>query len=191
MLWGGVIIAYLYFLNPFHNSNEISKNFWFLHFILMSVLPIITFYFQMRQSKRKLFLQENEIILKENERIIEKIDLKSIQNIKRTFNDYYIKNQEIEDWSIIFVVLFLPLNLPIHLINKFLFHVFKDGFKSYKFFDSFIVFDKHKAFINILPNTKSEYKDVIEYFSRRIGFQIQNSEIFFKLNYGNEKGANK
>ena len=70
VLWGGVIIAYLYFLNPFHNSNEISKNFWFLHFILMSVLPIITFYFQMRQSKRKLFLQENEIILKENERII-------------------------------------------------------------------------------------------------------------------------
>ncbi|MDD4855915.1 MAG: hypothetical protein PHQ22_10160 [Sulfuricurvum sp.] len=191
VIWGGAIIAYLYLVNPFHNSNEVSKRFWLLHFIIMSVLPIITFYFQMRKSKRKLFLQENEIVFKENEKIIEKIDLKNVQSIKRTFNDYYMKNQDIEDWSIVFVVLFLPFNLPIQLINKFLFHVFKDGILSYRFFDSFIVFDKNQAFINILPNTRSEYKHVVQYFGKRLGFQTENAEIFFKLNYGNEKGANK
>lgn len=191
VIWGGAIIAYFYFLNPFHNTNEVSKHFWIIHFLVASALPIVTFYFQMKKSKRVIIFSKNEIIFKEDSKIIEKIELKEIQSIKRTFNNYYVKNQEIEDWSIIFVILFLPFNLPIQLINKFLFHVFKGGFSSYKFFDSIIIFSLDDAFINILPNTKSEYDSVAEYFSRQLGFDLEHVEIFFKLNYGNEKGANK
>lgn len=190
VIWGGAIIAYFYFLNPFHNTNEVSKHFWLIHFLVASALPIVTFYFQMKKSKRVIIFNKNEIIFKENSKIIETIEVKKIELIKRTFNNYYVKNQEIEDWSIIFVILFLPFNLPIQLINKFLFHVFKGGFSSYKLFDAIIVFSVNDAFINILPNTKSEYDSVAEYFSRQLGFHIEHAEIFFKLNYGNEKFKN-
>lgn len=190
VIWGGIIIAYLYIMNPFGNTNHISKDFWFMHFIVMSGLPIITFYFQMKKSKRTIVLNENDILFKENETLLERIELKNIESIHRTFNDYYRKNQEVEDWSVILIFVFLPINLSIHLINKFLFHLYKSRLRNYKFFDSIIIFDNEGRFINIMPNTKSEYEQVIEYLSHRLDFHIENAEIFFKLNYGNEKGAN-
>lgn len=186
VLWGGVLITYFYIFNPFHNSNEISKNYWYLHFILMSLLPTITFYIQNKKSKRKILLQEKDILFIENEVIIEKLLLNEIKSVKKTFNDYYKKNQEIEDWSIVFAFLFLPFNLPIQLINKFLFHTFKNGISSYKFFDSIILFDINDKFINILPTTLGEYELINDYFRKKIGLDTKTLNVYFKINYGNE-----
>jgi len=191
VIWGGIIIAYFYIMNPFDNSNNISKDFWFLHFLVMSALPIITFYFQMKKSKRTIILNENQIFFKENETVLEQIELKHIDSIHRTFNDYYIKNQEVEDWSVILILVFLPINLAIHLINKFLFHLYKSGLKNYKFFDSIIIFDDEGRFINIMPTTAYEYELITEYFRKNLNSNIHTAEIFFKFNYGNEKGANR
>lgn len=191
VIWGGIIIAYMYLINPFGNTNHISKNFWFMHFIVMSALPIITFYFQMKKSKRSIILNENDILFKENETVLERIELKNIESIHRTFNDYYRKNQEVEDWSVILIFAFLPINLTIHLINKFLFHLYKNGLKNYKFFDSIIIFDDKSQFINIMPTTAYEYELIKEYFRKKLNYHIPTAKIFFKINYGNEQGANK
>ncbi len=187
LIVGAFVVLYFYFINPFGAHNEISRNYFFTHAIFIVMIPGLVYYFQIKKAKRKIILTSKSIIFKEGDNTIENIEVNSIKSVQRTFNDYYIKNQKAGELESLFIFVFLIFNLPIQLMNKFLFHLFKDGIKSYKFFDSIIIFDDKENFINILPTTNQEWNEIEIYVKNKFNVDLKNSELFFKFNYGNEE----
>lgn len=188
LIVGAVVVLYFYFINPFGAHNEVSRNYFFIHAVFVVIVPGLVYYFQIKKAKRKIILTSDKIIFKEEEDVIESIEVNNIKSIQRTFNDYYMKNQKAKELESLFILFFLPLNLPIQLINKFLFHLFKDGFQSYKLFDSIIIFDNEESFINILPTTNKEYKEIETYILNKNCVDLKNSKLFFKFNYDYKEG---
>jgi len=187
LIVGAVVILYFYFINPFGAHNEISRNYFFTHAVFIIMIPGLVYYFQIKKAKRKIILTNENIVFKEEDNVIENIEVKNIKSVQRTFNDYYMKNQKAGELESLFIFAFLIFNLPIQLMNKFLFHLFKDGLKSYKLFDSIIIFDKENNFINILPTTNQEWSEIEFYIMNKLSVDLKNSELFFKFNYGNEE----
>lgn len=184
---GAFVILYFYFINPFGAYNEISRDYFLIHAVFIVIIPGLVYYFQIKKAKRKIILTNENIVFKEEDTVIEKIEVKNIKSVQRTFNDYYMKNQKAGELEALFIFAFLIFNLPIQLMNKFLFHLFKDGIKSYKLFDSIMIFDNEKNFINILPTTNQEWNEIEIYIMKKLSVDLRNSELFFKFNYGNEE----
>jgi len=188
LIVGALVVLYFYFINPFGAHNEVSRDYFFTHAIFVVVIPGVVYYFQIKKAKRKIILTNENIIFKEGDAIITNIKVNHIESVKRTFNDYYMKNQKAGDLESLFIFAFLVFNVPILLMNKFLFHLFKGGIKSYKFFDSIIIFDDKENFINILPTTKQEWDEIEIYFNNRLKVDLKNTKLFFKFNYDYKEG---
>jgi len=184
LTFGFILVLYAYFINPLDNTNEISRNYFFMNSIGAVLIPTVIFYFQMRKSKRKIILKNNEILFMEGNELLESININNIRLIQRTFNDYYLKSQDVEGFGAIFTFLIVPIYFPLLIINKFLFHIFKNGLNNYRLFDAIIIFDNDDKFINILPTTKNERTKIINYFSEKNNINIEQSKLFYKLDYG-------
>ncbi len=178
------IVIYYYFINPHNAQNELSRKFFFMHAIFIIIIPGLLYYLKLAKSKRKIILNNNFIILKENEEILIQVDIKKIIKINKTFNDYYSKTQETEGvWALFSYCLTLVI-IPILIINKFIFHVFKGGLKSYNFYDSIIVFDNEENFINIMPILSEEHESLRKYFLYKQNIDIKEVDKFIKIEYG-------
>jgi len=86
-------------------------------------------------------------------------------------------------------LIFSPLAILTHsllIINKFIFHIYKDGIKSYRFYDAIMIFEEDK-FINILPTTLEEYKKIKEYLKLKQSVDIEKCKTFLNLSHLHEK----
>jgi hypothetical protein len=137
---------------------------------------------------RKIVLSNSSIKFLQNNRIIEEIKINDIMDVRKTYTVSCHKSQypnsDINCGSSSIFSMFLPITfvayLPI-IIFKFFFHLLKDGWKSYHFFDAIIVFSKD-GLINILPVTKNEYEEVRKYFMlKKPVFDIQNAKIYWNI----------
>jgi hypothetical protein len=132
---------------------------------------------------RKIVLSNSSIKFFQYDRIIEEIKIDELTDIRKTYSVLYHKSQHPNDihkalLPIFFFLSLLIWHLPI-VIFKFFFHLFKDGWKSYHFFDAIVVFSEEK-FINILPVTKNEYEEIREYFMlKKPVFDIRNTKIYW------------
>ena len=73
-----------------------------------------------------------------------------------------------------------PLSITIYffiLIIKIIFHFYINGFKSYRFFDSILIYDSDGNFINILPTTIEEREKIKGYFLEKLNIDVDNLEI--------------
>jgi len=188
LLEAAIIVLYFYFVNPFDAHNEISRRYFFVHAMFITIIPGLVFYFQLRKSKRQIVLDAETITFKEGETVLEEIRFDNIKTVQKTFNDYYMKSQQTEGLAVIFLVVLTPIILPLRLINKFFFHLFKGGVKSYYLFDSIIIFDHNERFINILFTGKNERQEIRNYLLQKCGIDFEQSEPFFKLNYDYKEG---
>lgn len=178
------IVLYYYFINPYSAQNELSRKFFFMHAIFIVIIPGLLYYLKLAQSKREIILNNNLIILKENKQILIQVDIKKTIKINKTFNDYYSKTQETEGIWALFSYFLAPITIPLLVVNKFIFHVFKGGFKSYTFYDSIIVFDNEENFINIMPILSEEYESLREYFLLKQNIDLKEVDEFVKVEYG-------
>lgn len=189
IVWAALLVLY-WFISDMSIINETTQRYRFFHFIGVIFIPIIFLVIQMKKQKRIIKCNNIEIAYFENEKVIERISLNNIETIQRTFNDYYIKNQQSKGLFYVIVILLSPIYLIILMINKFLFHAITDFFRSYKLFDAIIIFDKNGNFINILPTKYHEYKELETYFTEKKISDINNAMTFIKFDY-NEEGGNK
>ncbi|MDR0666944.1 MAG: hypothetical protein LBF71_06005 [Campylobacteraceae bacterium] len=127
----------------------------------------ISFFFR-GYKKRKIILSNDSIkFIKKNYtlheyKIIEKIKLNEITDIRKTYNEISHKTEMPTDLQHLFsITLFvtLPIFHPFFILIKLFFHIFKDGISSYRFFDAVMIFNNDRL-INILPTTKKEYEDI-------------------------------
>jgi hypothetical protein len=133
-------------------------------------------------------LSNNSIKFLQHNRVIEEIKIDDIMDVRKTYTVSCHKSQYPNsdiNWghSSTFFIL-LPITfvayLPI-IIFKFFFHLLKDGWKSYHFFDAIMVFNE-ESFINILPITKNEYEEIREYFMlKKPVFDIRNAKLYWNI----------
>lgn len=180
-----MIYGYIY------NPGGTSEGSLFRNMVIIIPLMMYPYYMGYLKSKgkRKIVLLNNTIRFLHEESVLEEIDIKDITNVQRTYSDLYHKSQYEGPFGKMLSYIFSPLGLLRHLIlviSKWLFHLYKDGFCSYRFYDALIVFSGEK-FINVLPSTLREYGEVSEYFKVKKGTSVEDCEIFFEYSHLHEK----
>jgi len=175
------LVILIYIFNPGGTS---SQSLSFNVFVIIPILmfPYIYGYIKTKK-KRKVKLIHNEIILLHDDITLEKIKLNDITEIRKTFTDLYHKSQYPNEFGKLMSYILFPIAIYMNislLINKLLFHIYKDGYKSYHFYDAIIIFADNR-FINILPTTQDEYNEVKKYFYTKKQINIDMSKVFFNF----------
>lgn len=187
-------VSIWFFGTYFSSSTEHSTHamYWLAHFAGYSFIPAVVFYFYFRKSRRKVLLKNNVLMYQEDTKVLEMITFDEIHDIRRTFNDYYRKEQNINpDYTIrIFLGrLISPIEYLILLVNKVLFHMVKNGLSAYKLFDAILIMTADGRVINILPTNNDEYKSVRNYFLEKKSVDVVNVNTVIKFNYKEEEKA--
>jgi hypothetical protein len=180
-LTGIPLVILIYIFNPGGTSSQ-SLSFNVFIILPMLMFPYIYGYIKTKK-KRKIKLLNNEIILFHNDVILETINLNDITELRKTFSDLYHKSQHPNDFGRLMSYILFPIAIYMNialLVNRLLFHIYKDGFKSYRLYDAIIVF-ADKKFINILPITQNEYNEVKKYFYTKKKVNIDRTNVFFDL----------
>lgn len=188
-----ILVASIWFVDIFieplkHMSH--SQVFWSSHFFGFVFIPAIGFYFYFRKAKRKVILENNVLIYRENNEDLEMITLDDINDIRRTFNDYYRKEQNMNQDHTIRIFLgrlISPIEYLILLFNKVLFHLIKNGLSAYKVFDAVLISTLDGRVVNILPTTKDEYESIRSYFLEKKSVDITNAKTLIKFDYIEEE----
>lgn len=193
-----ILISILtYFYNPFDVEKTSSFGRNALVIIPLMSFPYIRAYIRAR-GKRKIVLENSSIKFLHEKIVIEEIEISKISEIKRTYSDIYHKSQKINKiLSVPFIFILMPLiayllnifvlmisliiiSYTLWIILKYLFHKIKDKKYKFRLFDAVIVFDG-KNFINILPITNEDYREVRNYFLVQGLGDIQNKKIHFEI----------
>jgi hypothetical protein len=181
------VMIYVYIYNPGGTSEEsLFRNMIIIIPIMM--YPYFMGYFKAKR-KRRIILSNQTIQSLHEDIVLENIELYKITDIRKTYSDLYHKSQYASEFGKLMSYLIFPIVFLGHLIlilNKFLFHIYKNGVKSYRFFDAIIIFEKEK-FINILPSTSAEYMEVQRYFKEKCNLDIQNIKAYFEIGHLHEK----
>lgn len=179
---------FLYFEITLHKSSN-PMGFWALTFF-----PALFFYFYLRKAKRVIVIKANELLYHENKQSLESIRIDEIKNIERTFNDFYLKQQQMNpEWTfrIWLSKIISPLEYLFLLVSKFVFHLVKNRLTAYKLFDAVLVTTEDKRIINILPTNNSEYEIVRRFFLEKCAIDIAIAPIVIKYDYMDEEIAKK
>jgi len=181
------IMVWVYIFNPGNVSDgSLFRNIFII--IPLMMLPYFKRYIFAR-GNRKIILTNSNISFLHNNFLLESIKLEDIVTVKKTYSDLYHPSQYTGDFGKLLSYIFLPLAFYIHitlLISKFFFHLFKDGYKSYHFYDAVIVFAGDR-FINILPTTLEEYQQVQEFFRYMKIINVDDMKIYYDLSHMYEK----
>ena len=160
---------------------------------MVIIVPIMMYPFFMgylkSKNKRKIIFTNQTISFLHEHQTLEKIETNNITDVRKTYKDLYHKSQCENLLGKIISIIFFPLALLTHsflIFNKFIFHIYKNGIKSYRFYDAIMVFED-KKFINILPTTLKEYEEVTKYFKLKQNINIKNCKTFFNLSHLYEK----
>ena len=133
---------------------------------------------------RTITFSNNEIVKNWNNFKLE-IKLEKIEEIKKSFIDFYDKKQKINGFRKIFFILIFPLYFilfhPLLVIVKFSYKTFK-SLSNKSLFDTIVVFDKNEEMIAIFIATLEEKEELRKYFSQK-GFDIDNLSIFYTNQY--------
>ncbi|MDD4950738.1 hypothetical protein [Sulfuricurvum sp.] len=174
--------VFLYLELFFHKKDSFA--FWALIFF-----PAVTFYFVLRKAKRVVELKTDTFVYRDDTEVLESIHINEISSIERTFNDFYRKKQKMDpDWTIrIWLSKLLSPLLIVLIIEKFIFHLFKNRLSAYKLFDAILISTQDGRVINILPNDNDEYEMVKEYFLEKCSVDITTVETTIITDYINEE----
>jgi hypothetical protein len=173
------IVILIYIFNPGSTSSQ-SLSFNVFVIIPMLMFPYIYGYLKTK-GKRKIILTEQEIGFFHDDISLEAIKINAITEIKKTYSDLYHGSQYPNEFGKFMSYVLFPIALYMNsmlLINKLLFHIYKDGYKSYRFYDAIIVFSNEK-FINILSVTADEYNQVEKYFRKKKQIEISTTKTFY------------
>jgi hypothetical protein len=193
-----MILTYIY--NPGGTSEEsLFRNIFII--IPIAMYPYIHTYFKAK-GKRKIILGGSSIKFKHEKDVIEEIYISEITDVKKTFFDIYHKSQKLDSLkefglyvgvplmmyiaNLYWLIFIFPLFWIYTLLIKIIFHKLKYSQFSYRLFDAVIVY-KDENFINILPTTEEEYKEIKQYFMNQGLGDIQNKKIYFEIEHMYEK----
>lgn len=173
------IVILIYIFNPGNTSSEsLSINVFVIIPILM--LPYIYGYIKTK-GKRKTVLTNTSISFFHENILLESINIDEITDVYKTYSDLYHKSQYPNEFGKFMSYILFPIALYMNvmlLLNKLFFHIYKDGYSSYRVNDAIIVFAEDK-FINILPTTKREYNEVEKYFYKNTQINVAMTKVFF------------
>lgn len=181
-------VIFLYFEITFHKNSNLM-GFWALTFF-----PALFFYFYLRKAKRVIVIKEDLLLYRENEQVLESIRTEEIKKIERTFNDFYLKKQQMNaDWIIRrwLSKITSPVEYLFLVIIKMFFHLVQNKFTAYRLFDAILVTTEDERIINILPTNNSEYEMVRKYFLEQFTVDITIAPIVIKYDYMDEEIAKK
>jgi hypothetical protein len=179
-----LILIYIY------NPGNLPEESLFRHvFIIIPIMmmPAIVGY-KKAKGKRFIYFENNFISYRNKEKELEKIQINELTELKKSYTDFYHKSQELSSLGKLIAFIGFPFAILLHfelLINKLMFHLLKDGYKSYRFYDAIVVFASDR-FINILPTTTKEYNDVKKYFIEQLNVNIEHAPVYVKYAYGYE-----
>jgi len=155
--------------------------------ISLSILYLPTYYFLKSRIKKhkKIIFQNNSIVREWNDDKLE-IKCSDIKNIKKSFIDYYDKNQKIDKTRRkLFFWLYSPVYIlvghPYLMFIKYFYKVGK-GFSNKSLFDTIVIFDTNEEMIAVFIATLEEREVLRKYFSQK-GFDIDNLSIFYTTHY--------
>ncbi len=173
------VIVYIYIFNPGGTSSQsLSTNVFFILPVMM--FPYLYGYIKAK-DKRIIKLTNSKIEFFHEKILLEEIIIDEVTEVHKTFSDLYHKSQYPSDFGRFMSYLLAPLYLIanfILLLYKIFFHIYKDGYRSYRFYDAIIVFAGDR-FINILPTTEEEYNELEKYFYRKKQINIATTKVFF------------
>ncbi len=175
-----LFIAIIFFFSSDITSSKIIKA---ITIISVVSIPFFRIYFYAK-DKRKIILNSNRISFVHDNFIVESIDVNSTFFIKQTFSiiyHVYQKPSKLQQNFRYLIFVFSIYNDLCLLIIKLLFHIYKDGYKSYRIYDAIIVFDQNRL-INILPTTQKEYIEVKKYFNQVMNINIEHLDPYYELN---------
>lgn len=185
------ILLLIYIYNP----GDVSEESLFRHVFIIIPIMMVPGVVGYKKAKGKRFIrfENNQISYQNEEKSIEKIQINELIELKKSYTDFYHKSQELSSIGKLITYIALPFAILLHfelLINKLMFHILKDGYQSYRFYDAVMIFAGNR-FINILPTTKKEYNDVKKYFIERLNVNIEHIPTYFKYAYGYENLNNE
>jgi len=181
-LWtmsGIPLVIFIYIFNPGGTSSQ-SLSFNVFVIIPMLMFPYIYGYLKTK-GKRRIKFENEEIIFFHNNIKLENIKIEEITGIRKTFSDLYHKSQYPNAFGRLMSYILLPIAIYMNislLISKLFFHIYKDGYKSYRFYDAIIVFAGDR-FINILPSTEEEYNELEKYFYKKKQINVATTKVFY------------
>jgi hypothetical protein len=180
------ILLLIYIYNP----GNVSEESLFRHVFIIIPIMMIPAMVGYKKAKGKRFIrfEDNQISYQNEEKEIEKIHINELTELKKSYTDFYHKSQELSLLGKLIAFIGFPFAILLHvelLINKLMFHILKDGYKSYRFYDAIVIFTGNR-FINILPTTIKEYNDVKKYFIEQLNVNIEHAPVYFKYAYGYE-----
>ncbi len=160
---------------------------WTHVLISMSILYLPTYYFLKSKIAgfRTISLNSTNITRNWDEDIA-KIDWIEVKSIKKSFIDFYDRNQAVKGArKKIFFLLYSPVYVlvdhPYLICIKYLYKIFK-GFSNKSLYDTIVIFDKNGEMIAIFMATLEEKKELKKYFLQK-GFDIDNLSIFYTTHY--------
>jgi len=181
------VMIFIYIYNPGGTSEgSLFRNIIII--IPLMMYPYFRGYFKARGKRKIIFLNE-KIKFFHEDILLEEIELSKVTEVRKTYSNLYHKSQLEGDFGKIISYIVFPFAIMSHLIlifNKYLFHIYKDGKKSYRFFDAIIIFEGEK-FINILPSTLTEYKEIKEYLKKKQNVNIDKNKVFYNYSHLHEK----
>ncbi len=158
----------------------------FLFSFCFFIIPPLKVYLNTKGKRRIVFTNEN-IKYYHEENILKIIDIKDITAIRKGFQDYYTKKQNLSDFGYFLTILFFPFIIFVNfglIITKFFSHIFIFG-SSYKFYDSYFI-NKGDEIINVMPTKEQEYQEVCQYFKDIKNVKCDELKVFLKYSYGYE-----
>lgn len=155
--------------------------------ISLSILYLPTYYFlKSRIANFRTISLDNTSITRNWDDNLLKIKLTNVKNVKKSFIDFYDKNQKIDKTRRkLFFWLYSPAYVfvghPYLIFIKYFYKAVK-GFSNKSLFDTIVIFDKNEEMITVFIATLEEKEALREYFSQK-DFDIDNLSIFYTTHY--------
>lgn len=151
------------------------------------IIPPLKVY-RSTKDKRKIIFKNEKIEYYHENNVLKDINIKDIESIKKGFQDYYTKKQNLSYFGEFLTIFFFPFVMLSNfglIITKFLFHSIIYTNNNYNFYDSIII-EGNNEIINVMPTSEKEYKEICEYIKNIKDIKCNELQIFFKYSYGYE-----
>jgi len=159
---------------------------WIHVMVSLAILYIPSFFYLKSKigTDRSIALKEHEIVRTWNNEIV-KVSLNNIDNIKKSFIDFYDKRQEVfpivKHLMPVYAPLMLLLVHPYLILVKSMYKILL-GFSNNSLWDTIVLFDKNGEMIAIFISTIELKEEIKEYFLLK-GYDTDNLSMFYSTSY--------
>jgi len=141
-----------------------------------------------KTKHQTITLNENSIKLKDkNNQVINKIELSDIIEIKKTFQSYYSKEQDMGELTKVFYKLFFIISFPLQMTVEITNFVFRKLFTArtgtFNLHDSILIYSKDGTIFNLFIENQESFQEIDRYLADNFQKNIKDLETDFQYFY--------